>query len=105
MQMRRTIDSIGEIQQLANGDLRFSRIASPFSDRVRYAVVEFEECTTNRRERTDSPETFCPAKDRPSALRRSAISIMLEDCVAILHYEQRDAALVLGIFGGARAIS
>src|SRR5437899_12531664 len=59
----------------------------------------------NGDERGDAPKTFCAAEDRPFAVSRSAVRVMLEDGSAILHDEHGDAALALGIFCRARAIA
>src|SRR5213596_1567786 len=48
-------------------------------------------------ERGNPPETFRPAKDRPSTICRAAIGVMFENCPAVLQYEDRTAASALGI--------
>src|SRR6266516_6911590 len=52
----------------------------------------------------NAPETFCATEDRPSSVRRSAISIMLKNRPAILHDEHGDSTFALGIFCRACAI-
>src|SRR5262249_58489908 len=65
---------------------------------------EPKQPVVHSRQRSDSPKTFCPAEDRPSSARRSAIGVMLENRPAILHYQYRTAAPTLGIFCSPRAI-
>src|SRR5438876_725334 len=76
---RSRFNPVGLIKQLANGDPRFAWITLPFTDRVRDEIVETTQPIMHRSQRSDSPKTFCPAKDRPSSAGRSAIGIMLKN--------------------------
>src|SRR4051812_43516521 len=82
----------------------FRRIIFPFGDRVRHRIVEPEQALLHSRERGNSPETFSPAKDRPSSVCRPIICVMLENCAPILHYQHRTATPALGVFCSVRAI-
>jgi len=102
--MRRALNPVDLAEQLPNRDLRFARITLPLCDRVRHRIVESKQALLHSRERCNSPKAFCPAKDRPSPVRRPAVCIMLKNCPAILHYQYRTAAPALGVFCGTRAI-
>src|ERR1700730_7651565 len=84
LKTRSPFNAIGLIEQLADGDPRFTRVALPFSDRIGNEIVELKQTIMYRRKRSDPPKAFCPAEDRPSAASRSAIGIVLEDGSAIL---------------------
>src|SRR6476646_8966291 len=102
--MRRALNTVGLAEQLPNRDLRFPRITFPLGDRIRYRIVESKQALLHSRERCNSPKTFCPAKDRPSSVRRSIVCVMLENCPAILHYQHRTPTSALGVFCSACAI-
>src|SRR6266700_3208667 len=104
LKTRGAFNAVGLVEQLADGDPRFTCVALPFSDRVGDGIVDLKQAITYRSQRGDSPKTFCPAEDRPSAASRSAIGIVLENGVAVLHDEHRDPAFALGIFCGAHTI-
>src|ERR1043166_7493001 len=67
-------------------------------------IVEFDQAVAHSTKRGDAPKTLCAAEDRPSAVRLSAVCVVLEDGAAVLHGQHRNAALALRIFGSARAI-
>src|SRR5207237_3952308 len=98
METRSAFNAIGLIEQLTDGDLRFARVPLPLSDCVGDGIIELEQSFVYRRERGDSPKTFCPTEDRPSSARRSTIGIMLKNRQAILHDEHGHAGVALGIF-------
>src|SRR6266576_2303848 len=102
--MRRALYSVGKIQQLADRDLRFARVASPFGDRIGNAILEFKQTLADSDKRHNSPKTFCSAEDGQGAVDQAAVGIMLEDYLAPLHNQHRSPTFALGIFGGARAI-
>src|SRR6266536_4623013 len=105
LQTRSAFNAVGLVEQLADGDLGFVRVAFPFSDRVGDGVVQLEQAITYRRECGDSPKTLCSAEDRPPAASRSAIGIVLKNGAPALHDKHGDTALALRIFCGARTIS
>ena len=104
LKTRSAFDTVGLVEQLPDGDLRFARVAFPFRDRVGNRIVEFEQSLARRSERSDPPEAFCSAEDWPPFARRPAIGVMLKNCSAILHDQHGNTAFTLGIFRGARAI-
>ena len=104
LKARSRFNAVGLIKQLANGDSRFAWITLPFSDGIRDEIVELKQSIVHRSQRGDSPKTFCPAEDRPSSPRRSAIRIMLKNRPPILHHQHGDSASALGIFCRTRAI-
>src|ERR1700686_4300607 len=87
LKTRSAFNAIALIEQLADGDPRFTRVVLPFSDRIGNEIVELKQTIMYRRQRGDSPKVFGPAKDRPSAASRSAIGIVLENDPTILHDE------------------
>src|SRR5207253_3039122 len=87
VQIRRPLNSIGEVQQLTDADLRFARIVLPLRDGVTDAGVQFEEAVADRAERRDSPKTFGAAKNRPSAVDRATIGVTFKHDAAILHHQ------------------
>src|ERR1700724_151033 len=103
--MRRRLDPVGLIQQLANRDLRFARIVLPFGDGIGDAVVEFDQPVTHGAERGDTPKTFCAAENLTARVGRTAIGVMLENGPSVLDDEHGKAAFVFGIISGARAIA
>src|SRR5206468_12531645 len=104
LKTRRALNAVGLAEQLPNRDLRFARITLPLGDRVRHRIVESKQALLHSCERCNSPKTFCPAKDRPSSVRRPTVCVMLKNCPAILHYQHGTAPPALGIFCGTRAI-
>src|SRR5258708_31260157 len=98
LKTRRAFNPIGLAEQLPNRDLRFARITLPLGDRVRHRIVESKQALLHSRERCNSPKTFCPAKDRPSSVRRSTVCVMLKNCPAILYYQHGTATPALGVF-------
>ena len=102
--MRRAFNPVDLAEQLPDRDLRFARITLPFGDRVRHRIVESKQALLHSRERCNSPKTFCPAKDRPSSVRRPTVCVMLENRPAVLQYQHRNATPTLGVFCGVRAI-
>ena len=52
----------------------------------------------------DSPKTLCSTEDWQSAIHRSAVGIMLENCPAILDHQDGNSSSALGIFCRTRAI-
>src|ERR1700686_1386894 len=73
LKTRSAFNTIGLVEQLADGDPRFTRVALPFSDRIGNEIVELKQTIMSRRQRGNSPKAFCPAEDRPSAASRSAV--------------------------------
>src|SRR5437660_54860 len=104
MEMRRTVAPVGVIYELANRDLRLTRIAFPFRDRIGGMIVEFDQAVVHGTKRGDAPKTFRAAEDRPFAVGQSAVRVTFENGAAVLHDQYRNATLALGIFCSARAI-
>src|SRR4029077_375788 len=104
LKTRRAFNAVDLAEQLPNRDLRFALITLPLCDRVRHRIVESKQALLHSRERCNSPKTFCPAKDRPSSVRRPTVCVMLKNCPAILHYQNGTAAPALGVFCSTRAI-
>src|SRR4029434_3572550 len=104
LRARGAFTSVSLVQQLPDGDLRFARVALPFRDRVGNGIVEFEQTIAHRSQRRDTPETLGSAENRPSAAGRSAIGIMLENTLPILHDQHGNAAFAFSILCSACTI-
>src|SRR5947208_10981594 len=104
LKTRRAFNPVSLAEQLPNRDLRFARITLPLGERVRHPTVESKQALLLSRERCNSPKIFCPAKDRPSSVRRPTVCVMLKNCPAILHSKHGTAMPALGVFCGTGAI-
>src|SRR4051812_11460522 len=103
MKKRCRLKTAGEREEMAKGDPGFARIAFPFSDGVGDELVKTEVPFADGDERGDSPEVFCPAKDRPACVGPAAIGVVLEDGLAVLHHQEGSSMTGFRVGGRAGA--
>ena len=78
-------------QQVADGDLA-AAVAAPFGQRLRGGLVDVEQSVGLGEARHHAGEALRAAGQLPSFFRGSGIGIGLEQDLAVLHHEERDAA-------------
>ena len=97
------LHSVGQIQELADRYLRFSRVAFPFCDGIRDAIIQLEQPLARGDKSGYSPKAFRSAEDWPGAISLSTVRVMFENGSAVLGNEQGGAVSCFGILCGARA--